>query len=116
MIDLLVDVVLENSDVIIDFLFGVTAAVFAYKVVRKITPDNVTGLIRDALKNSRQKAFEKYLGKAIEATIVEKKANAVSFELFCAECGEPTKERLKIESSRGVDSSLVKGMKILVNA
>lgn len=112
MLDILIDLALENSDLILDALFGTAAAIVAYKVIRKITPDNVKDLIREAIKSSKQKIVEKYVGHAVEATIVSKKSNAVSFEIFCAACGNNATEKITLESSRGVDESFKKGDKI----
>ena len=115
MLDMLIELAMDNADLVLDVLFGAAATVVAYKVVQVINPDNVKDLIREAIKSSRQKSLEKFIGKAVEATIKEKKSNAISLELFCAECGETSRERILLESTRGVDSSLKKGTKILVN-
>lgn len=122
MLDLLIgpiiELVADNSDVILDALFGAAAGAAAvavtYQIVRKITSYNIRDLIREAIKNSKQKVFEKFVGNALEATITEKKSNAISLEVFCAECNQ--KATLTLESKNGVDSTLTEGMKISLTA
>ena len=116
MLDIILGLILENSDTIIEvgsgILFGAATAVIAYKAVQKITVDNAKDCIRRAIRNSRDKIAEKYFGKVIETTIAVNNGNSITFDVLCAECKDNPKEKIKIESTRGVDSSLCKGMKI----
>ena len=116
MLNVILELILDNSDTIIEvgsgILFGAATAVIAYKVVQKITADNVKDYIRRAIRNSKDKIAEKYFGKVIETTIAANNGNAITFDVLCAESKDNLKEKIKIESTRGVDSSLCKGMKI----
>ena len=106
-VEFLIGLAIDNADVILEVLIGAAAAAITYKVAPKISSLNVIGILREAITSSKQKTFEKLLGQSIKATIKEKRANAISFEVLCVACKE--KSEITLESTGGISDDLTKG-------
>ena len=116
MIDLLIGLVLDNADEIIDFgaeLLGLGAAAFiVYKVSDKITEENLPEFVRQALQRKHETIAKKTIEIFVQAVVEENKGNEISLSILEAGCSDLKGEKIKIGSSKGIDSSLKTGDKL----
>lgn len=93
-------------------LFGAAAVFLAYKVSEKITQSNLIDIIRQAIQRKKTDIVKNALGKAVDTYIKEVKPNEITLSVLISECKELEGQDIKIESSKGVDSSITQGMKV----
>ena len=99
-------------DLLLGAIFGAGVALVVYKVAEKITDLNLVECIRQAFRKKNEQLLRKAMGTALIAYIKEAKPNEISLSVLQAECKELEKQEIRLESSKGVETSLKAGMKI----
>ena len=112
MLDIFIDLVLENSDAILEMIGLGAAAFLVYKVSERITIDNLPEFFKRALKSKSETIYKKTIGTTLQVIVKEKKEDAISLSVLEANDSDLKGKTFTFESSVGVDSSLKKGEKI----
>lgn len=112
MLDLIFDLLIDNSDVILEFI-GIGAAAFiAYKVADRITEGNISQIFKNAIRKQNEALLTKIIGTTVKTIVKKNKNNIISLEVLEAECAELNGKQVQIESAAGVDPALTVGRKL----
>lgn len=114
MIDILFGIVIDNADVILEFLGFGAAAFIAYKVTDKITEGNLSEIFKSALRKRNEDILKKILGTTVQCIIKQNKGTVISLEVLESQCSDLKGKEVQIGSSEGIDSSLTVGRRLVL--
>ncbi len=104
------DLILEGLFAIGAALFGAATAYIVYKIAEKITSSNLPDIIRRAIRASNEKKMKQHLGKMIKAHIDRADNGVVVVSISDLDDDGKDADKIQIESSAGIDSSIRQGM------
>lgn len=100
--------------------FGPVTGAIAYavgsniieKVQELITRTNIGQMVRNALQKAKIKSAQKAIGGAIEGIVVDATPHSVTVDIFNEDTQEKT--RVNLNTTAGVDKSIVNGMPVSI--
>lgn len=82
------------------------------KVQELITRTNIGQMVRDALQKAKKNAAQKAIGGAVSGIVVDATSHSVTVDIFDEDTQEKT--QVKLNTTVGVDKSIVNGMPVSI--